>query len=99
MKKILIKTEVLTHYKVKSIYFGSNCKRTNLNKGTKNQFRDFIAGRYLVLVPFSDRISISQKIESKEEKERLKRLVRSITPKGFGVIIELLQPIKSSRTR
>merc|ERR1711879_879834 len=32
-------------------------------------------------------ISISQKIESKEEKERLKRLVRSITPKGFGVII------------
>ena len=46
-----------------------------------------IAGRYIVLVPFSERISISQKIESKEEKERLKRLVKSITPKGFGVII------------
>jgi ribonuclease G len=38
-------------------------------------------------VPFSDRISISQKIESRAEKERLKRLVKSITPKGFGVII------------
>jgi len=39
------------------------------------------------LVPFSDRVSISQKIESKEEKERLKRLVQSIKPKGFGVIV------------
>ena len=38
-------------------------------------------------MPFSERISISQKIESKAEKDRLKRLVKSITPKGFGVII------------
>ena len=46
-----------------------------------------LAGRFVVLVPFSDRVSISQKIESKEEKERLKRLVQSIKPKGFGVIV------------
>ena len=46
-----------------------------------------IAGRFLVLVPFSNRISISQKIEDSKEKDRLKRLVKSITPKGFGVII------------
>ncbi len=46
-----------------------------------------IAGRYLVLVPFSDRISISQKIRSREEKDRLKRLMISIRPKGFGVIV------------
>jgi len=46
-----------------------------------------IAGRFLVLVPFSNRISISQKIEDQKEKDRLKRLVKSITPKGFGVII------------
>ena len=39
------------------------------------------------MVPFSDRISISQKIEGHEEKDRLKRLVKSITPKGFGVIV------------
>lgn len=44
-------------------------------------------GRYVVLVPFSDRISVSQKIEDKEERDRLKRLVRSIKPKGFGVIV------------
>ena len=56
-------------------------------KGPRISSELSIAGRYIVLVPFSDRISISQKIESREEKERLKRLVKSITPKGFGVII------------
>ena len=56
-------------------------------KGPRISSELSIAGRYIVLVPFSDRISVSQKIETKEEKDRLKRLVRSITPKGFGVII------------
>ncbi|RAV28114.1 Rne/Rng family ribonuclease [Sinomicrobium soli] len=56
-------------------------------KGPRISSELSIAGRYLVLVPFSDRISISQKIESKEEKDRLKRLVQSIRPKGFGVIV------------
>ena len=46
-----------------------------------------IAGRFLVLVPFSDRVSVSQKIKDSAEKERLKRLIQSIKPKGFGVII------------
>ncbi|MDX1470625.1 MAG: ribonuclease E/G [Flavobacteriaceae bacterium] len=56
-------------------------------KGPRISSEISIAGRYIVLVPFSDRFSISQKIESKEEKDRLKLLVKSITPKGFGVII------------
>lgn len=56
-------------------------------KGPRISSELSIAGRYVVLVPFSDRISISQKIESREEKERLKRLVKSIKPKGFGVIV------------
>jgi ribonuclease G len=56
-------------------------------KGPRISSELSIAGRYIVLVPFSDRISISQKIESKEEKDRLKRLVKSIAPKGFGVIV------------
>ncbi|WP_086475804.1 MULTISPECIES: Rne/Rng family ribonuclease [Arenibacter] len=56
-------------------------------KGPRISSELSIAGRYLVMVPFSDRVSVSQKIESKEEKDRLKRLVRSIKPKGFGVII------------
>ena len=56
-------------------------------KGPRISSELSIAGRYIVLVPFSDRVSISQKIESREEKERLKRLIMSIKPKGFGVII------------
>ena len=56
-------------------------------KGPRISSELSFAGRYLVLVPFSNRISISQKIESREEKSRLKRLVQSIKPKGFGVIV------------
>ncbi|KPM32874.1 Ribonuclease G [Croceitalea dokdonensis DOKDO 023] len=56
-------------------------------KGPRISSELSIAGRFLVMVPFSDRVSVSQKIESNEEKSRLKRLVRSIKPKGFGVII------------
>lgn len=46
-----------------------------------------LPGRYLVLVPFSDRVSVSQRVTDKEEKKRLKTLVSSIKPKGFGVIV------------
>ena len=45
------------------------------------------AGRYIVLVPFSNRISVSQKIRSGEERRRLKLLIQSIKPNNFGVII------------
>ncbi len=56
-------------------------------KGPRMSSEISIAGRYLVLVPFSDRVSVSQKIADPKEKERLKRLIKSIKPKGFGVII------------
>jgi ribonuclease G len=56
-------------------------------KGPRMSSEISIAGRYLVLVPFSDRVSVSQKIMDPEEKERLKRLIKSIKPKGFGVIV------------
>lgn len=45
------------------------------------------AGRFLVLIPFSDKISVSQKIKSAEERNRLKRLITSIKPKNCGIII------------
>ncbi|MFN5982452.1 MAG: Rne/Rng family ribonuclease [Fluviicola sp.] len=46
-----------------------------------------LAGRYLVLVPFSEKVSISQKIKSQEERDRLRILMDNIKPKNFGVII------------
>ena len=46
-----------------------------------------IAGRYVVLVPFSEVVSISKKIKSNTERNRLRKIVESIKPKHFGVII------------
>lgn len=45
------------------------------------------AGRLLVLIPMSDKVSVSSKIKSSAERSRLKLLVQSITPKNFGVIV------------
>ena len=56
-------------------------------KGPRISSEISIAGRYLVLVPFSKRVSVSQKIEDPKEKDRLKRLAKSIKPAGFGVIL------------
>ncbi len=56
-------------------------------KGPRLSAELSIAGRYMVLLPFSDRISVSQKITDFKEKTRLKRLVKSIKPKGFGIIL------------
>lgn len=53
-----------------------------------------LAGRYLVLVPFSDKISISQKIKSPEERDRLRDLMNDIKPKNFGVIIRTVAATK-----
>ena len=46
-----------------------------------------LAGHYLVLTPFSNKISISQKIKGSEERNRLRRLVQSIRPQNFGIIV------------
>jgi len=54
-----------------------------------------LAGRYLVLIPFTNDISISKKINSQEERKRLLRLIESIRPKNFGVILRTLAEGKS----
>ncbi len=56
-------------------------------KGPRLSCELSIAGRYLILVPFSDVVSISKKIADKAERRRLSRLIASIKPEGFGVII------------
>ena len=56
-------------------------------KGPRLASEISIAGRNLVLMPYSDKVSISSKIESQEEKSRLKSLVQSIKPRNYGVIV------------
>ncbi len=57
------------------------------SKGPRLTTELSFTGRYMVLIPFADKISVSQKIKSAEEKIRLRQLIGSIKPKGFGVII------------
>ncbi len=56
-------------------------------KGPRLSSELSIPGRYLVLVPFSNAVSVSKKITSSEERKRLLRLIQSIKPENFGVII------------
>ena len=46
-----------------------------------------LAGRNVVLIPFSGKISISQKIRSNEERNRLKKIASGVLPNNYGVII------------
>lgn len=56
-------------------------------KGPRISTQLSLTGRFLVLIPFDNKVSISKKIRSSEEKERLRTLIESIKPEGFGVII------------
>lgn len=56
-------------------------------KGPRLSCEISIPGRYLVLAPLGDRISISSKIKEGEEKERLRNIVTPLLPKNFGCII------------
>lgn len=56
-------------------------------KGSRLTAEISLAGRNIVLLPFAEKVSISQKISSKEEKRRLETLVRSILPHNYGAII------------
>ncbi|MBR1627569.1 MAG: Rne/Rng family ribonuclease [Bacteroidales bacterium] len=53
------------------------------------------AGRYVVLVPFATKITVSQKIKSIEERKRLRRLLTSIQPENCGLIIRTAAEGKS----
>ena len=56
-------------------------------KGPRLSCELSLPGRYIVLVPFSNGVSISKKISSSDERKRLTRLISSIKPENFGVII------------
>lgn len=64
-------------------------------KGPRLSSQLSIAGRYLVLMPFSNSISISKKVGSQEERERLLKLMKSIRPNNFGLIVRTVAQGKS----
>lgn len=56
-------------------------------KGPRLTSEISLAGRNVVLIPFSNKVSISQKIRSKEERKRLKKIADTVLPKNYGVIL------------
>lgn len=56
-------------------------------KGPRLSSELSLAGRYLVLVPFANAVNVSKRISSNDERKRLQRLIQSIKPEGFGVIV------------
>src|SRR6188508_927092 len=68
------------------------------NKGPRVTTNLSFAGRYLVLMPFSDRSGISRKIENQKERERLRKIVRELEiPDGVGVIIRTVGEAQRAR--
>jgi len=63
-------------------------------KGPRLASEISIAGRNLVLIPFSDKVSISQKIQDQSERDRLRKLMQSIKPKNYGVIVRTVAESK-----
>lgn len=56
-------------------------------KGPRLSGEISFAGRFLILIPFEDKVSVSSKIKSAEERTRLKQLLQSIKPKNYGIIV------------
>lgn len=56
-------------------------------KGPRLRCDITIPGRFLVLSPFTDVVAVSKKISNNEERKRLRKIVESIKPKNFGIIV------------
>ena len=65
-------------------------------KGPRLTTEVTLAGRYLVLVPFSSKISISQRISKESERKRLRVLLQSIRPENCGIIVRTVAQEKGA---
>jgi len=75
------------HLKVGQMMVVQIVKEPISTKGSRLTAEISLAGRNIVLLPFAEKVSVSQKISSKEEKKRLETLVGNILPKNYGAII------------
>src|SRR5215471_3750133 len=56
-------------------------------KGPRLSCEISLPGRFVVITPFNDIVAVSRKIHSADERKRLQKIVESIKPKNFGVIV------------
>lgn len=68
------------------------------NKGFRVTTRITLPGRFLVLLPFDNKIGVSKKIYDQRKRRRLRKIVRSMIPKGFGAIIRTIAANEDEET-
>lgn len=66
------------------------------SKGPRLSCEISLPGRFLVMTPFNDTVAISRKIHSADERKRLQRIVESIKPKNFGIIVRTAAESKNT---
>lgn len=64
-------------------------------KGVRVTSEISLPGRFLVLLPFDGKVGVSKKLNNFKERRRLRKLVRSFIPEGFGAIIRTVAEGKS----
>ncbi|MCY0882020.1 MAG: Rne/Rng family ribonuclease, partial [Firmicutes bacterium] len=67
------------------------------NKGARITTHVSLPGRYVVLTPYSDIIGVSRRIESPQERERLRTLAEHLRPLGMGMIVRTVAEGVSQR--
>ena len=103
LEKFKLKPEIDKHGKITSLLSKNQkvlvqvVKEPISTKGPRLSCELSIAGRYMVLVPFSNTVNVSKKITSSNERKRLLRLVSSIKPDNFGLIIRTVAENKDVR--
>lgn len=86
-------TEIVKTGKITDVFNGKPellvqiLKEPISSKGPRLSCELSLPGRFVVLTPFNDFVSVSRKIHSAEERKRLQKIVESIRPKNFGVIV------------
>ncbi len=65
------------------------------SKGPRITSELSLAGRFIVLIPFAEKVSVSQKIKNAEERDRLRKILQGIKPKHFGIIVRTVAEGKS----
>lgn len=103
LEKFKLKPEIDKHGKIGQVLTKNQqilvqvVKEPISTKGPRLSCELSIPGRYLVLVPFSNAVNVSKKIASGDERKRLVRLVSSIKPENYGVIIRTVAEGKDVR--
>jgi len=92
------KGKIVDILKVGQLILVQVAKEPISTKGPRLSSEISIAGRNIVLIPFSDKVSVSQKIASADEKKRLRTLIQNIKPKHYGIIVRTVAEGKSAET-